>query len=169
RRATQVKLLRVIEERKVLRVGGVEPRAIDVRFIAATNRDLEAEVAAGRFRSDLYYRLNGVTLFIPPLRERQGEIEPLAPHFVSQACGHQSRPERLLATSRNALVSRLDQYGINRPRKQSHRQVPLDAELVTQLARRRVRRLRRQRLPRPAERLGLSLQAVVRQRQVVGA
>ena len=75
--ATQVKLLRVIEEKKVLRVGGVEPRAIDVRFVAATNRDLEAEMAAGRFRSDLYFRLNGVTLWIPPLRERREEIEAL--------------------------------------------------------------------------------------------
>jgi DNA-binding NtrC family response regulator len=84
--AIQVKLLRVIEERKVLRVGGVEPRPIDVRFIAATNRELESEVAAGRFRSDLYFRLNGVTLWIPPLRERKDEIEHLAKLFVSQAC-----------------------------------------------------------------------------------
>jgi DNA-binding NtrC family response regulator len=89
--ATQVKLLRSIEEHSVMRVGGVVPRPIDVRFIAATNRDLEAEVAAGRFRRDLYYRLNGVTLFIPPLRERQDEIEPLARHFVTQACSRLSR------------------------------------------------------------------------------
>ena len=66
----QAKLLRVIETREVLRVGGVRPRKIDVRFIAATNRDLEAEAARGRFRRDLYFRLNGMTLTIPPLRER---------------------------------------------------------------------------------------------------
>ena len=91
--ATQVKLLRVLEEQKVLRIGGVEPRPIDVRFIAATNRDLEAEVAAGRFRSDLYFRLNGVTLWIPPLRERQDEIEPLARQFVGNACRRLRRAE----------------------------------------------------------------------------
>ena len=84
--ATQVKLLRVLEERAVLRVGGRTPRPIDVRFIAATNRDLEAEVAAGRFREDLFYRLNGISLTIPALRDRPGEIEPLARSFVSMAC-----------------------------------------------------------------------------------
>jgi DNA-binding NtrC family response regulator len=84
--STQVKLLRVLEERKVLRIGALSPRAIDVRFIAATNRDLEAEVARGRFRLDLYYRLNGVTLDVPPLRDRVDEIEPLAHTFIEQAC-----------------------------------------------------------------------------------
>ena len=67
---SQAKLLRVIEERKVLRVGALKPRDIDVRFIAATNRDLEAEAARGRFRADLYFRLNGISLTLPPLRER---------------------------------------------------------------------------------------------------
>jgi DNA-binding NtrC family response regulator len=91
--ATQVKLLRVIEEKKVLRVGGVEPRPIDVRFVAATNRDLEAEMAAGRFRSDLYFRLNGVTLWIPPLRERREEIESLTRQFVTDACRRLKRAD----------------------------------------------------------------------------
>ncbi|HEX8952592.1 MAG TPA: sigma 54-interacting transcriptional regulator, partial [Polyangia bacterium] len=91
--ATQVKLLRVIEEKKVLRVGGVEPRPIDVRFVAATNRDLEAEMAAGRFRSDLYFRLNGVTLWIPPLRERREEIESLTRQFVTDACRRLNRAD----------------------------------------------------------------------------
>jgi two-component system, NtrC family, response regulator AtoC len=80
--ATQVKLLRVIEERVVLRVGGLEPRPIDVRFVAATNRDLEAEIARGNFRQDLFYRLNGALLVIPPLRERPGEIVALADVFT---------------------------------------------------------------------------------------
>jgi DNA-binding NtrC family response regulator len=81
---TQVKLLRVIEERRVTRVGGTKSFAIDVRFIAATHRDLQGEIAAGRFRQDLYFRLNGVTLRIPPLRERPSEIEPLAQAFVAE-------------------------------------------------------------------------------------
>jgi DNA-binding NtrC family response regulator len=80
--AIQAKLLRVVEERKVLAVGATTPRAIDVRFVAATNRDLEADVAAGRFRGDLYFRLAGVVLTIPPLRARPAEIEVLARRFA---------------------------------------------------------------------------------------
>jgi DNA-binding NtrC family response regulator/pSer/pThr/pTyr-binding forkhead associated (FHA) protein len=82
--ALQAKLLRVIETREVLRVGGVRPRKIDVRFVAATNRDLEAEVARGGFRRDLYFRLNGMTVTIPPLRERPADIPLLARAFVAE-------------------------------------------------------------------------------------
>ncbi|HEX9102023.1 MAG TPA: sigma-54 dependent transcriptional regulator, partial [Polyangia bacterium] len=106
--ATQVKLLRVIEEKKVLRVGGVEPRPIDVRFVAATNRDLEAEMAAGRFRSDLYFRLNGVTLWIPPLRERREEIESLTRKFVTDACRRLKRADEPQLTVE--AVQRLRSY-----------------------------------------------------------
>ena len=87
----QAKLLRVIEERQVLRVGGLAPRPIDVRFLAASHRDLEEEVNAGRFRQDLYFRLNGITLDIPPLRERVEEIEGLARTFLLDACRRQKR------------------------------------------------------------------------------
>ncbi|HKU43184.1 MAG TPA: sigma 54-interacting transcriptional regulator, partial [Polyangiales bacterium] len=80
----QVKLLRVLEERQVWRVGGIKPRPIDVRFVAATNRDLETAVGEHKFRQDLYFRLAGVTLHIPPLRERTEEIEPLAREFARQ-------------------------------------------------------------------------------------
>ena len=83
--STQVKLLRVIEERVVLRVGGLKERAIDVRFIAATNRDLESEIARNSFRQDLFFRLNGATLVIPPLRERLAEIPVLAKGFLESA------------------------------------------------------------------------------------
>jgi two-component system, NtrC family, response regulator AtoC len=82
----QVKLLRVLESREILPVGGVRPRAVDVRFISATNVDLEAEIARGGFRADLYYRLNGVTLYVRPLRQRAREIAGLAEVFIAHAC-----------------------------------------------------------------------------------
>jgi DNA-binding NtrC family response regulator len=89
--ALQTKLLRALENREVTRVGGLTPRAIDVRFVAATNRDLESEVAAKRFRQDLYFRLNGITLTIPPLRDRVEEIEPLAHRFIAAAAAAAGR------------------------------------------------------------------------------
>jgi two-component system, NtrC family, response regulator AtoC len=82
----QAKLLRVIETREVMRVGALRPRHMDVRFIAATNRDLRAEIARGAFREDLYFRLNAATITVPPLRERPTEIEPLVAHFVDAFC-----------------------------------------------------------------------------------
>jgi DNA-binding NtrC family response regulator len=100
--STQVKLLRVLEDRKVLRIGALTPRAIDVRFLAATNRDLGEEVARGRFRLDLYFRLDGMSLAIPPLRERPDEIEPLARGFIAQACERTGRRD-LPALSPEAL------------------------------------------------------------------
>lgn len=78
---SQAKLLRVLELRQVVRLGSLQRRDVDVRVIAATNRDLSEEITAGRFREDLYYRLNGISLVIPPLRERRDEIIPLAMHF----------------------------------------------------------------------------------------
>ncbi len=81
--ATQVKLLRVLENRQFMPVGGTKPRIADVRFITATNRDLEGEVRAGRFREDLFYRLNVIPLNIPPLRERKEDIALLAGHFLA--------------------------------------------------------------------------------------
>jgi two-component system, NtrC family, response regulator AtoC len=83
---TQAKLLRVLEERVVTRLGSTRSRPIDVRFLAATNRDLEADSRQGRVRPDLYFRLNGVALLIPPLRERPQEIEALATTFLAAAC-----------------------------------------------------------------------------------
>jgi two-component system, NtrC family, response regulator AtoC len=83
---TQAKLLRVLEERSVTRLGSTRSRPIDVRFLAATNRDVEADSRRGRLRPDLYFRLNGVALLIPPLRERPLEIEVLATSFLAAAC-----------------------------------------------------------------------------------
>jgi transcriptional regulator with GAF, ATPase, and Fis domain len=82
----QVKLLRALESRQVLRLGALRPRPIDVRFIAATHRDLEVLAVMGSFRSDLLYRLNGITIVVPPLRARPGEIPALARLFVGEAC-----------------------------------------------------------------------------------
>ncbi len=89
---TQAKLLRVLEERKVIRVGATKPRRIDVRFICATNRDLVESILAGAFRSDLYYRISGLVVWIPPLRDRQGEIEPLALHFFREIASRSKQP-----------------------------------------------------------------------------
>jgi DNA-binding NtrC family response regulator len=97
----QAKLLRAVESRQVTRVGGLKARSIDVRFVAATNRDLEREVERKTFREDLYYRLNGISLTIPPLRERPAEIESLGRSFLAQAA--KTTRKRVPALSAEAL------------------------------------------------------------------
>jgi transcriptional regulator with PAS, ATPase and Fis domain len=80
----QAKLLRAIELRQIVRVGGVRPRPVDVRFVSATNRDLEQLIAARAFRRDLFFRLNGISVSVPPLRERLAELEGLARRFLAE-------------------------------------------------------------------------------------
>jgi transcriptional regulator of acetoin/glycerol metabolism len=103
----QAKLLRVLERREVQRIGTAETRAVDVRFIASTNRDLRALVSEGAFREDLYFRLNGITIDIPPLRERQPEIEAIARELLTKACAEAGRPP--LDLGREA-IARLESY-----------------------------------------------------------
>ena len=92
--AAQSKVLRALEEGKVTRVGGHKPRQVDVRVIAATNKDLEEEIREGRFREDLYYRLNVVPIHMPPLRERREDIPMLVRHFSSRMAEQSGLPVR---------------------------------------------------------------------------
>jgi Nif-specific regulatory protein len=94
----QAKILRVLQEREIERVGGDQVIKVDVRLVAATNRTLEAEVRAGRFREDLYYRLNVFPIHIPPLRERKSDIVLLADHFAEKYAEKNNKPIRRIST-----------------------------------------------------------------------
>jgi len=103
--ALQVKLLRALQEREVIPVGATAPVPIDVRVIAATNRDLEIEMRRGTFRSDLYYRLNVIALHIPPLRERLDDLPLLADHFLQRLAAERNGGKRALRLSEEALAA----------------------------------------------------------------
>src|SRR5919106_1661508 len=130
----QAKILRALEVGEIERVGGDRPLPVDVRLIAATRRDLEAQMRAGQFRQDLYYRLAVVVIALPPLRERTDEVAPLARHFLEQTArtltlreiesrhiahvlaltgGNRVRAARLLGIHRNTLRRRMQEYGIS--------------------------------------------------------
>jgi two-component system response regulator FlrC len=104
--ALQGKLLRVIQERTVDRLGGSRPIAVDVRIIALTNRDLVTEVKEGRFREDLYYRLNVIPLRLPPLRERTADLDLLALHFAERYARDNDRPTPRLSPSFQMALTR---------------------------------------------------------------
>jgi DNA-binding NtrC family response regulator len=103
----QAKLLRVLQERELERVGGTRTLQVDVRVIAATNRDLQSQVAAGRFRSDLYYRLNVFPIVVPPLRERRNDIPRLVQHFAEKTARKLGRPFEGVAP---AFIERASAY-----------------------------------------------------------
>jgi transcriptional regulator with PAS, ATPase and Fis domain len=102
----QAKLLRVIEERRFERLGGDRAVAVEARIIALTNVDLEHAVARRTFREDLYYRLNVIPVVVPPLRERRGDIRPLAQHFVSQLAQVHRRPKMSLSSGALAALEK---------------------------------------------------------------
>jgi DNA-binding NtrC family response regulator len=87
--AVQAKLLRALQEREVVRLGGAKPVPVDVRLVAATHRDLEAGLGEGEFREDLYYRIKGVEVLLPPLRERRQDIPHLVRHFAERFCARE--------------------------------------------------------------------------------
>jgi transcriptional regulator with PAS, ATPase and Fis domain len=102
--AMQVKLLRVLQEREVRRVGGTETFKVDVRVIAATNKDLAAMVAAGKFREDLFYRLSVVTIHLPPLRERRDDIPLLAQNFMARYAAENGKTVAAITPGAMALL-----------------------------------------------------------------
>lgn len=102
--AFQVKLLRVLQEGEIRQVGGTRAITINVRVIAATHQDLEQEVRAGRFRQDLYYRLAGMTLTMPPLRERPGDVVPIAQALLTQALTELGLPQRFFSAAAMASL-----------------------------------------------------------------
>lgn len=101
----QAKLLRALQEKEILRVGGTRPIKVDVRVLAATNRDLEAMVKDGRFREDLYYRLNVIPINVPPLRQRRDDIQVLMEYFLIKHSANASRPMKFSAEARSLILN----------------------------------------------------------------
>ena len=102
----QTKLLRVLQDHEFERVGGTRPLSSDIRVLAATNRDLDETVRAGRFRADLFYRLNVIRIVLPPLRDRREDIPPLAQHFMVRYAAETKRPVRRIAAEAMDLLTR---------------------------------------------------------------
>jgi two-component system nitrogen regulation response regulator NtrX len=109
--AAQAKVLRVLQDGVVTRIGGSKPVEVDVRVVAATNKRLEDEIAAGRFREDLYYRLNVVPLVVPPLRDRREDIPQLVAHFLQTLAQREGMPPRAIAPEALDRLAQLDWPG----------------------------------------------------------
>jgi two-component system response regulator HydG len=147
--STQVKLLRVLQEREVLPVGGTEPIPVDVRVIAATNRDLDEDMRNGRFRSDLYYRLNVIALYLPPLRERPDDIALFVEACLERLAAERGQePRRLSQAALEVLLA----YGW--PGNVREMRNVLERALVSQDPRFRGGAAERVRSPQPAVHLG---------------
>jgi two-component system response regulator PilR (NtrC family) len=100
----QVKLLRVLQERRFRRLGGTDEVQADIRVIAATNQDLQKLVAEGRFREDLFYRINVIPVHLPPLRDRREDIPLLAEHFLAKFADAMGKPVRMIAAEAMAML-----------------------------------------------------------------
>lgn len=109
--AAQAKVLRVLQDNVITRIGGAKPISVDVRVIAATNKTLESEIAAGKFREDLYYRLNVVPINVPPIRERREDIPLLAQYFVATLSAREGIPPRTLTPDALERLTALDWPG----------------------------------------------------------
>jgi DNA-binding NtrC family response regulator len=133
--SAQAKVLRVLQENELERVGGAETIKVDVRVVAATNKDLSAEIAGSRFREDLYYRLAVVPIELPPLRARREDIPSLVEHFIAQVCADNGRRLKRLAPSAMTLVMQHEWPGNVRELKNVIERLAIltgDAEVITE-------------------------------------
>jgi DNA-binding NtrC family response regulator len=133
--SAQAKVLRVLQENELERVGGAETIKVDVRVVAATNKDLQAEIAAGRFREDLFYRLAVVPIALPPLRARREDIPSLVEHFLEQVCADNERRQKKIASGALTLIMQHDWPGNVRELKNVVERLAIltgDAEIITE-------------------------------------
>ncbi len=133
--SAQAKVLRVLQENELERVGGAETIKVDVRVVAATNKDLQAEIAAARFREDLFYRLAVVPIELPPLRARREDIPPLVEHFLEQVCADNDRRAKKVASSAMTLLMQHDWPGNVRELKNMVERLAIltgDAEIISE-------------------------------------
>jgi DNA-binding NtrC family response regulator len=133
--SAQAKVLRVLQENELERVGGGETIKVDVRVVAATNKDLSAEIAAGRFREDLYYRLAVVPIELPPLRARREDIPQLVEHFLAQVCADNGRRLKKVASGAMTLIMQHEWPGNVRELKNVVERLAIltgDAEVITE-------------------------------------
>jgi DNA-binding NtrC family response regulator len=133
--SAQAKVLRVLQENELERVGGGDTIKVDVRVVAATNKDLQAEIAAGRFREDLYYRLAVVPIELPPLRARREDIPVLVEHLIGQVCADNDRRRKRVAPSAMTLIMQHDWPGNVRELKNVVERLAIltgDAEVITE-------------------------------------
>jgi DNA-binding NtrC family response regulator len=133
--SAQAKVLRVLQENELERVGGTETIKVDVRVVAATNKDLQAEIAAGRFREDLYYRLAVVPIELPPLRTRREDIPVLVEHFLEQVCADNDRRTKKVASGAMTLLMQHDWPGNVRELKNVVERLAIltgDADIITE-------------------------------------